>query len=391
MAGHRGVKFVKVGGRMVVRWRDPVSRKVVQKDTAPLGLTNASRRRLWAIEKVKELEKLKADVALAGASLARVTIEKSQGQYLERFANANSKKSKAPSLAALAEFLKERGATDVQDITAPMVAAWGDHVRRPANPHAVGTRNLYLLASGAWLRWCRATGSLPRVTDEQTRNLLAMQQGDEDPIEILRPDDVRKVLAACLAHDRAEEPAIAALALVVLGTGLRYSEAEGLLWEEYDAVEKVIRLPAARTKTRRAREITLAQSPSVVDVLNALRLRGGRGRVFPWIERRTAEYERVATMTDYGAPRWTWRVLRATCGSALVCSAGVYGGAGPFMTAKRLGHGLAVSERHYLAAITGLSPTATTIEESFGYEAEARAIVRAVAGVVSGEAVAVGQ
>jgi hypothetical protein len=81
--------------------------------------------------------------------------------------------------------------------------------------------------------------------------------------------------------------------------------------------------------------------------------------------------------------------LRRTCGSLLVCSNVYGGGAAPFLTAKRLGHGIAVSERHYLGAITGLPKNATTIEQAGGFEVEAQTIVRAVA-VTSAKAVAHG-
>jgi hypothetical protein len=56
MAKHRGVKFLRLsGGRTVVRWRDPVSGKQVQRDCEPLGLTNDDKRRRWAIAKAGDL------------------------------------------------------------------------------------------------------------------------------------------------------------------------------------------------------------------------------------------------------------------------------------------------------------------------------------------------
>ncbi|HZN40245.1 MAG TPA: tyrosine-type recombinase/integrase, partial [Planctomycetota bacterium] len=325
---HRGVKFLTLkDGRVVARWTDPVSRKPVQKDTAPMGLTNASQRRRWAIAKANELRGLKAEVALQGGPLGRVTIEKSHEQYLERFANPNSHKGKVAPLAALRTYMTERGVKDVQDLTPTVLAGWADHIRRPGNPHAVGTRNLHLLVIGAWLRWCRENGTLPRVDEERIRKTTRRQKRPEDPIEILRPAQLRELLQACIAHDATESEQIAAFVLVVLGTGMRYSEAEGLAWDEVDFAEKVIRLGSARTKTKQSRAITLQQSPTVLELLGALRLRGGRGRVFPWIDRAIAERVRDRTQRRYSAPTWTWHMLRRTCGSLLVCAGGIYGGA----------------------------------------------------------------
>lgn len=379
--GHRGVKFLKLdGGRLVVRWRDPVSGKQVQRDCAPLGLTNADLRRRWAMAKVAELRKLRGQLELGSGTALRIDIEQSCRDYIATASNERTKLSRTPALASVAEYLAQMGAVAVQDITPAMLAAWGNHVRRPANPHAIGTRNLHLQSVGTWLRWARELGQLPRVTPENIKVALRGQKAPSEPIEVLRPHQVRDVLRSCIAHDEAEHEQMAPLALLLLLTGMRYREGAELVWAEVDLEAKAIRLPAARVKTKAARTVTLTECPSVLELLGAMRLRsGGAGRVFR-IERKPAESMRRATMRDYKAPVWDWRTLRRTCGSAIVC-AGVLGPGSPFLAAKRAGHSVAIAERHYLGALTDLPRDATTIEQALGIEAEAKAIVRAVAGV----------
>lgn len=374
---HRGIKLLELAdGRHVARFIDPISRRQVQVSLDRLGLTNARSRRLWAIAKTKVLQALRAQVSLDGTA-GRVTVKNSQTDYLDGFDNRNSRSAKQPALASITAFLADRSILEVQDITAPLLAAWGDHVRRPGNPHLPSTRNWHLLAVGAWLRWCRRRGLTPRLTDDAIKDSLRRQKAPRDAIEVLRPAQVRDLLKSLLAHDATERDQIGAFALMVLLTGCRFSEAMGLSWAEVDLEAQVLRLSSGRTKTKTAREVTLAECPAALALLGTLRLRGGHGRVFPGITRGAAEAARTRLVRDYGAPTWTWHMLRRTCGSLLVCG-GILGSAGPFLTAKRLGHSVAVSEKHYLGAILGLPKDATTIEQAAGIEAEAKAIIRAV-------------
>ncbi len=384
---HRGVKFLRLsGGRVVVRWRDPVSGKQVQRDCEPLGLTNDDLRRRWAIDKAAELRKLRGQLELGSGSALRIDIEQSHRDYLASFVNANTLNSKRAALADLAAHLAGQGARNVQDIAPAMLAAWGNHVRRPANPHVIGTRCLYLAGAGAWLRWARGLGQLPRCTPENIKAALRRQKAPSEPIEVLRPQQVRDVLRSCIAHDAAEHEKVAPLALLLLLTGMRYSEGAELVWNEVDLEAKVIRLPAGRVKTATARTVTLAECPAVLELLGALRLRGGGdGRVFR-IKRAVAEKLRLRTMGDYKAPQWDWRTLRRTCGSVIAC-AGVLGPGSVFLAAKRAGHSVAVAEKHYLGALTDLPRDAKNIEQALGIEAEAKAIVKGMATRPSGRAV----
>src|SRR5262249_53273071 len=158
----RGVKVLRLAdGRHVARFIDPVTGKQQQQSLDKLGLTNAKARDRWAIEKATALKSLAAQVAVDGTVQNRATVEQAQADYLKGFGNANTSSAKLAPFASIAAHIAERGTTDMQDVTAPMLAAWADHVRRPANPHRVSTRNLYLVVASAWLRWCRRRGLLP--------------------------------------------------------------------------------------------------------------------------------------------------------------------------------------------------------------------------------------
>src|SRR5262245_52002692 len=67
--------------------------------------------------------------------------------------------------------------------------------------------------------------------------------------------------------------------LFVLFTGLRRSEARSLRWEDIDLSERIIRVPAARTKS--GRKLNLPMSDFVRDLLVARRALGNAGFVFP--------------------------------------------------------------------------------------------------------------
>src|SRR5262245_8219218 len=99
---HRGVKLLTLrDGRNVARFTDPITRKQVQQSMDAIGLSNAHRRKLWAIEKAQNLLALRAQIAQGGTMQVRVTVENAKNDYLAGFANANSKNAKIPPLRGL--------------------------------------------------------------------------------------------------------------------------------------------------------------------------------------------------------------------------------------------------------------------------------------------------
>jgi len=129
-----------------------------------------------------------------------------------------------------------------------------------------------------------------------------------------------------------------------------------------------IRLAASATKTRTARTIFLDVSPALRRMLFAMKLAsGGRGHVFGGLEPYTAalvESTRRRLLKDYGAPPFDWQSLRSTCATYLTNAAGVFGAATVYLSAKQLGHSVAVAERHYLGVHRGIPRDARTSEEA---------------------------
>ena len=79
--------------------------------------------------------------------------------------------------------------------------------------------------------------------------------------------------------------------LLLLFTGLRKTEAGSLTWDDIDFAQRVIRIPATRTKSRR--RLNLLMSDFVFDLLVARRAIGREEHVFP---------SRGGFMTDTGFP-----------------------------------------------------------------------------------------
>jgi integrase len=81
------------------------------------------------------------------------------------------------------------------------------------------------------------------------------------------------------AVDALPNPVARAYLLLLLFTGLRRSEAASLRWDDVDLVERVIRVPAARTKA--GRKLDLPMSDFVRDLLVARRAVGKEKFIFP--------------------------------------------------------------------------------------------------------------
>ena len=100
--------------------------------------------------------------------------------------------------------------------------------------------------------------------------------------------------------------------------------------------------------------------PALVTLLSRMRLRAeGAKYVFGAadpISPNVVKAARRRLLGTYGAPRFTWQELRRTCGTYLTCAPSIYGASSAFLSAKRLGHSVAVAEKHYLGAVTNIDP-----------------------------------
>jgi integrase len=96
------------------------------------------------------------------------------------------------------------------------------------------------------------------------------------------------------------------LIMLLLFTGLRFTEAAGMRWEDVDFPQRAIRLPAARTKARR--RLDLPMTTQVRDLLVARRAVGIEGDfVFPAMMRTAETGHAVALVRSFNA-------IAKTCG-----------------------------------------------------------------------------
>lgn len=140
--------------------------------------------------------------------------------------------------------------------------------------------------------------------------------------------------------------------------------------------------PPTATKTKRYRTIGLEVCPALRSLLVAMKLKsGGDGYVFggkTQLLHTRVESGRKRLLRDYGAPRFSWQNLRQTTGTFLTNAPGIYGAASVFMSARQLGHSVAVAERHYLGVVRGIPREARTLESAMQIEALAQRIIEEV-------------
>lgn len=294
-------------------------------------------------------------------------------------------------------------------------------------PRTINTR---LLHAKALLNHLRRLGKVPALTSDAIRDALRPVKVPKPLPVTLEAPDLRRLLGAVLRHDaatfditraenaaglgfarqRAKAEAIAAgrdpeaetlptgstpryepagpFLLTVLLTGMRVDiEACALRWSavrlEADGGRGEIRL-GVETKTDTGRIVDLAPCPVLRRLLATMKLKAGASPfVFGGAEawgRARVEAVRRRLVSEFGAPRFAWKDLRSTCQSYLVNASGILGDAAPFKAAKRAGHSLAVSEKHYLGVLRGLDSAARDLETVMGVADLADRIVRAAGG-----------
>jgi len=234
----------------------------------------------------------------------------------------------------------------------------------------------------------RRAGRLPGLDrDAITDNLASLPVPREQPT-YLKHKAIGKLLAACERYDgevfaatreehaagsggtTARFPSIKPFALFLLLTGCRRGEALGLTWDDVDLDAKdnagkvvgEIHLGAAKTKTHSARTVHLDVSPMLREMLVEMEAASAGERVFDQHTPGTTDQARRRLQEDYGAPTFTWKDLRATCGTYLTNASGIFGAATVYLSARQLGHSVQVAERHYLGVIRGIPADATSLE-----------------------------
>lgn len=386
-------------------------------------LTTHEARTSWAKSLAAQLGRTRAELAAGIRPEPQpepTTLDAAIATYLEGAALApKTLATYGLALAQLRAWAQHEGVTQTRELTAGRLASLRDWIIRapkrtpvqggkrgaqkakgkPRSPVSIN-RELRTLGTvlGAWRR-----RELLSVSSDQIRDAMKRVPVPRELPTYLAPAEIKRLLEAALRHDAAcftetrEEhaglravgstpryPAIAPFVAFLLLTGCRRGEALALRWADVDldaldasgnAVGE-LRLRAADVKTRTARVVGLEVSPALRRILAALRLRRGKAeRVFSELTEDAITSALRRLLGEYGAPDFTWQILRSTCATYLVNAPGIFGAASAFLAARQLGHSVVVAEKRYAGQLRGLPRDARTLEAAMQCETEVSAVL----------------
>lgn len=435
---HRGVVLIKpdlerrIGWR--ARYRDPDTGRLLKVSLDP-SLTTDEGRLAWAVRKSKELVVRRVQLDGGATAVTRNALTDAVDGYYKAVEAELRSTTLALYRAATGLFLQwararnighttDLKATRLPDLRDFLLAQRKRSYRRvgPGRKSGRGegtsklspqTINWQLRAIKKLLNHLRVRG-LVLLSSDQIRDALKPVPALREAPAFLRPVDIAKLLEAALRHDadvyamtRDEAagvrpkgttlkyaPVTPYLATVLL-TGMRAGEASALRWGAVDldapnaeggAVGE-IRLKASETKTKIARTIGLSPSPSLHALLAALKERAKHGESYVFggrtpFPKTLAEAARRRLVVEYKAPEFSWQLLRSTAATISCNAPGIFGDAAAFTSSKRLGHSVAVAEKHY-ADQFAVSRHARTLEQAMGIE---EIMARVVSGVAPASA-----
>jgi integrase len=399
-------------------------------ETLEHALSTHEARRVWAIRKANALSARRAELATGARLRTRTAFDdalKSFWASCRAQLRASTIATYRHGIGLFERWVKKSGVQITEDLTPARLRAFREHLiaggkrkvvkggRRGARVDSDGRRhpvtiNTYMTNVKVVLNHWRALGLTPELSKDTISDALKRLPVPREEAEFLRPRDITLLLRAALRHDRVayaetrREHAglrpkgttpryspIASLVMFLLLSGCRRGEALGLRWADVDldAMDHhgrrvgEIRLRAEATKTKHARVIGLEVSPALRRLLAAMKLRAEEGDVFVFggHERYThdlIEAARARLMEELGAPAFTWQVLRSSCATYLTNAPGIWGAATVFLSARQLGHSVAVAERHYLGVHRGIRHEARTLEAAMEAEGAAKQVVDGV-------------
>ena len=319
------------------RWIDPVTGR---KRVYHLPEDEAKAQK-WMTEKSAELlsHRARSEPPPGGTTLT-LMIEKFIREKHRR--RPGTLKGYRLSLAAFEKF------AGTKPITQALLRNWRASIDRPEiQPASV---NLHLRHVKAFLNHRRKAGEIALSRDHISEGLELFEDTSEKKPPLTRKEIAKLQQALIDARD----PLYYRFVMVTLLTGMRRGECQNLRPLQIGPTEIVL---GKETKTKKGREIGFEEAPTVETLLgkdfegwgmSADQLRERREAIHPWV---------------------TFQRLRVTSGTYLACAAGIYGsGNSAYRTAKRLGHSVDVSERHYMGVIRDIPKTAKTLEAAMGLE-----------------------
>lgn len=393
------IRLERAGGvTWAARWIDPVTGKGKQESLTALGFTDEADCRKWCEGRAQSLRNTMQAIAAGTAVVTQTTV----ADAVKQFHDAKGAELKTGTMLVyheatgpFAAWAAANGLAHVEGLNLAKLSAFRDwlvalpaHVQ--AKKHGMGkgksarvpsdrkrspeTINKKLRAMRTVAGFWRKRGLCPLLDSDAIADALEFSKVKRKAPEYLRVPEIRKLLESVARHDAELDDGkghhhapIGDFLVAALLSGCRFSELANLRWDCVDLDAQEIRLSEHDTKTGHARTVDLDVSPHLAALLAHRQLQAEGNRfVFGPMKRDVAEAARKRLVRDFGAPRFYWHLLRKTTGTFLTCAPSIYGAASAFMAAKRQGHSVAVSEKHYAGAEKGISPAADTLEKAMG-------------------------
>ncbi len=424
---HPGIKFKKrkcTNGQFTYTalWPDPDDLRMRSVSLDSLGLTNEEQRRAWAINKSRETQQRRQE--LSGGAPKRTSTE--MNAAIDRFLTEKGLEIRPRTSEIYGECIARfrrwaeaagiRVAEHLAPHHLPMLRTYllGLPKRLSKKGGKRGQRhegaerrspisiNRDLRSIKTMLNQWRRQDLTPLLNSDHLKDRLQYVKEHRNLKTFLMQDGLAKLFEACQRHDavmfdetRAEHAGVAPVGstpryyeitpfvLTTLLTGCRLGEVRRLQWRHVVLNQNYIALDdGAGVKTGMGRRISLDETPLLALMLSAMKLRAGpTPYVFGGpteLSEEVADNCRARLLRDFEAPHFSWQMLRRTCGTFLTCAPGIYGGASAFMSARRLGHSVAVAEKHYLGMVTGILPEARNLEAAMGIEALSKSVLKSI-------------